>query len=141
MPAIERSGIYPSSYREFVVEPGCTGQVLLLSNWLVISLDEGRTCKFSGLGSIATQSAAFDPFRPGWIYASVRTAGIGGPVFSSVNFGQTWTSKSAPTSGALDWPSSLFVDPEQPNRLYAAASNGRLFVSVDGASTSVLSQQ
>jgi photosystem II stability/assembly factor-like uncharacterized protein len=137
-PADYIPALYPSAYRELIVDPGGSGTTLMLSNLLFISRDKGRTWKISGPGGVVARSAAFDPFRPGWIYASVPTVGFDGPIFLSADFGRSWTWKVAPAN--LGVPFSLLVDPEQPNRLYAATGNG-VIVSVDGAASWVLSQQ
>jgi len=71
---------------------------------------------------------AIDPQNTNVIY--VGTGGFG--VWKSVNGGGNWTKMSDGLTDSL--VNGLVLDPQRPNVLYAATSNG-LFRSIDGAAT------
>jgi hypothetical protein len=80
----------------------------------------------SGMTNVAVLSLAIDPLTPTTLYAGT----YGGPLFKSVNSGDSWTPVGSP---AIAFANSIAIDPTNSNILYAAdnVSDGGLFKSVN----------
>jgi photosystem II stability/assembly factor-like uncharacterized protein len=109
-----------------VADPAAPGGAWLatLRGGLFRTSDGGRTWTQSarrGLRASFIQSVAFDPFRPGTLYAvSLPFAGAAtGKLQRSLDAGASW----GPTLSVLD-VSSIAADPRRPAHLYAGTPRG-----------------
>ena len=107
---------------------------------LVVTRDGGASWTPTGLalpGRVALTAMAFDPARPGVLYAATRAPSddpsmpprVGDGVFVSADGGTTWTALNA---GLGDTHiGALALDPRHPTRLYAASESHGIYRSTD----------
>jgi uncharacterized protein (TIGR03437 family) len=92
-----------------------------------ISRDWGRTSKPFQAGGVT--SLAFNPSRPGWIYAATA-GGVSGRLRLTKDYGDTWTDLAVPPTGFSAIYSMVF-DPANPDTIYGGTVDG-LWRSSDG---------
>lgn len=76
---------------------------------------------------------AVAPGRPGLVYATIEAANGAGGFFRSTDGGGSWEKRSGNVSGSAQYYQELFVDPSNPDRIYAMDT--WMQVSDDGGKT------
>lgn len=100
---------------------------------LLRSLDGAATWTPIGSGlpaSCCLEALVIDPQTPSTLYAGSTSSG---PLFKSVDSGQTWTTVETNLEGKDIF--ALAIDPQQPSRLYAAVLFEGILTSSDGGMT------
>ena len=99
------------------------------------SVDGGASWTGVGLAGVAVSALAIDPRTPSIIYAASDASSLadGTGVYKSVDGGASWT--AANDGLTTRTVTSLAIDAQNPNQLFAGTAGGGVFASSDGAVT------